>query len=170
MRRLIRSRCASPPPHDCRASFASATHHLSCFHIASQVLGRVATGFSILFGFPLAMVGLRNSVVGMCESLADDAMTALPPSVCSALLAVADDSNRFMLVVSMLAVITFVAVTCTDIGVIVGVSGALLGALIVYIIPPLLYKGARDDAPKAIQALVPLGAFLGVLGVYYSLK
>ena len=93
------------------------------------------------------MVGLRNSVVGMCESLADDATTALPPSVCSALLAVADDSNRFMLVVSMLAVITFVAVTCTDIGVIVGVSGALLGALIVYIVPPLLYKGARDDAP-----------------------
>ena len=161
-----------------------------------QVLGRVATGFSILFGFPLAMVGLRNSVVGMCESLADDATTALPPSVCSALLAVADDGNRFMLVVraslparrvlawnadrpprpslvlqvSMLAVITFVAVTCTDIGVIVGVSGALLGALIVYIIPPLLYKGARDDAPQAIQALVPLGAFLGVLGVYYSLK
>ena len=70
----------------------------------------------------------------------------------------------------MLAVITFVAVTCTDIGVIVGVSGALLGALIVYIIPPLLYKGARDDAPQAIQAPVPLGAFLGVLGVYYSLK
>ena len=70
----------------------------------------------------------------------------------------------------MLAVITFVAVTCTDIGVIVGVSGALLGALIVYIIPALLYKGARDDAPQAIQALVPLGAFLGVLGVYYSLK
>ena len=165
------------------------------------MLGRVATGFSILFGFPLAMVGLRNSVVGMCESLADDATTALPPSVCSALLAVADDGNRFMLVVrarfcppcclpaaswyiemlttprpsrvlqvSMLAVITFVAVTCTDIGVIVGVSGALLGALIVYIIPPLLYKGARDDAPQAIQALVPLGAFLGVLGVYYSLK
>merc|ERR1719454_1587345 len=64
------------------------------------VLGRVATGFSILFGFPLAMVGLRNSVVGMCESLADDTTTALPPSVCSALLAVADDGNRFMLVVS----------------------------------------------------------------------
>ena len=63
------------------------------------MLGRVATGFSILFGFPLAMVGLRNSVVGMCESLADDATTALPPSVCSALLAVADDGNRFMLVV-----------------------------------------------------------------------
>ena len=130
------------------ASFAAATHRLST---APQVLGRVATGFSILFGFPLAMVGLRNSVVG--ERFAH-----------------ADDSNRFMLVVSMLAVITFVAVTCTDIGVIVGVSGALLGALIVYIIPPLLYKGARDDAPQAIQALVPLGAFLGVLGVYYSLK
>ena len=155
-----------PPPHSLLRRFRSPSPILN----ASQVLGRVATGFSILFGFPLAMVGLRNSVVGMCESLADDATTALPPSVCSALLAVADDSNRFMLVVSMLAVITFVAVTCTDIGVIVGVSGALLGALIVYIIPPLLYKGARDDAPQAIQALVPLGAFLGVLGVYYSLK
>ena len=159
-----RSRCASPPPPH------SPSPPPLTISQPPSVLGRVATGFSILFGFPLAMVGLRYSVVGRCESLADDATTALPPSVCSALLAVADDSNRFMLVVSMLAVITFVAVTCTDIGVIVGVSGALLGALIVYIIPPLLYKGARDDAPQAIQALVPLGAFLGVLGVYYSLK
>ena len=51
-----------------------------------------------------------------------------------------------------------------------GYAAFFLGALIVYIIPPLLYKGARDDAPQAIQALVPLGVFLGVLGVYYSLK
>ena len=98
MRRPTRSRCASPPPRRHRtASVAAATHLLSNTRL--QVLGRVATGFSILFGFPLAMVGLRNSVVGMCESLADDATTALPPSVCSALLAVADDGNRFMLVV-----------------------------------------------------------------------
>ena len=94
----VRLAAAAPPPHDHTASFAAATHRLLLSH-APQVLGRVATGFSILFGFPLAMVGLRNSVVGMCESLADDATTALPPSVCSALLAVADDGNRFMLVV-----------------------------------------------------------------------
>ena len=31
-------------------------------------------------------------------------------------------------------------------------------------------RQALGPAPQAIQALVPLGAFLGVLGVYYSLK
>ena len=90
-----RAAAAAPPPR----SLPRLRHSPSPILNASQVLGRVATGFSILFGFPLAMVGLRNSVVGMCESLADDATTALPPSVCSALLAVADDGNRFMLVV-----------------------------------------------------------------------
>ena len=94
--RRRRRRAAATPS---RTHLRSATHRLLLSTAPLQVLGRVATGFSILFGFPLAMVGLRNSVVGMCESLADDATTALPPSVCSALLAVADDGNRFMLVV-----------------------------------------------------------------------
>ena len=69
-----------------------------------------------------------------------------------------------------------------------GVSGALLGASIVYIFPALLYGAAlrqrKEEAgeggggsssllPSSLSealvfSLVPLGAFLGVLGIYMT--
>mmetsp|Transcript_21351 Transcript_21351/g.58730 ORF Transcript_21351/g.58730 Transcript_21351/m.58730 type:complete len:470 (-) Transcript_21351:395-1804(-) len=130
------------------------------------VLGRVATGASILFGFPLAMLGLRSSLSDMCSGLSTKISNKDSP-MRFALVKVASPESRVPLVLSLLALITFVACTLTDIGVIVGVSGALLGAAVVYIFPALIY--AEVASASSVYAIVPLGAFFGILGTYMTL-
>ena len=45
------------------------------------------------------------------------------------------------------------------------------GAAIVYCFPPLIYGRARGaSTPQAVYCLIPLGAFLGVLGTYVTLR
>lgn len=50
----------------------------------------------------------------------------------------------------------------------------VLGALIVYIFPALIYVRARPAGPAleraAVYSLVPIGAVVGVLGVLMTLK
>ena len=66
---------------------------------------------------------------------------------------------------------TVVAVLLTDIGLIVGVSGAVLGASIVYIIPAAIALEARSGRGAALlYCLMPLGALIGVLGVVMTLR
>ncbi len=161
------------------------------------VLGRAATFASILFGFPLAMLGLKDSLFSLL-TLPD---TLMKPAT-----------------LLLLACVATVAILVTDIGLVVGISGALLGAAIVYIFPALIYGSAlrQHEAKLAkkkrkkreeeegkthvdggdpdgsysvthhfdkdeevglvsftevlIYLLVPLGAFLGVLGVVMTLK
>ena len=129
------------------------------------VLGRIATFASILFGFPLAMLGLKDSL----SSLLDLPKAYIKPTT-----------------LVLLAAITAIAILITDIGLIVGISGALLGASIVYVFPALIYYVARrNEKDKSLEAqhsqvasleqsavllLVPFGIFLGVLGVWMTLK
>jgi len=130
------------------------------------VFGRVATGASILFGFPLAMLGLRSAFVDMCASLSTK-ITNKDSGLKRALASVSAPGARVPLVLSLLTLVTFVACTLTDIGVIVGVSGALLGAAVVYIFPSLIYADVANAS--AVYAIVPLGAFFGILGTYMTL-
>ena len=130
------------------------------------ILGRVATFASILFGFPLAMLGLKDALTSL--------LSLPPPSVKPMTLA-------------LLLLIATIAVLVKDIGVVVGISGALLGASIVYIFPSLIYRaalaqrrpsGGERGGGSVAEAtltlltyfLVPLGAFLGVLGVWMTLS
>jgi len=137
------------------------------------VVARLATGFSILFGFPLAMFGLVTSARGLAET---GAAAAGPESRLAApLRAAAAPSGRRALVLSALAFVTVVAVLIADIGLIVGLSGAVLGAAIVYVIPAIIAlraggAGGGAAANAMLYGLMPLGAVIGVLGVVMALK
>jgi amino acid permease len=131
-----------------------------------STLGRVATWFSILFGFPLVMAGAREGLIGTASSLGFPQLGA--------------DANHFRLVASLLAFTTFVSCTVQDVSLVVGLTGAAMGSFIVYICPALIYtkavrlvKGQDSTAyqrSKINLAMVPFGILIGGLGVYMTIK
>jgi amino acid permease len=135
-------------------------------HDILSTLGRLATGFSILFGFPLVMCGARESLVGAAASCG---WTEL-----------GQDQYHIPLVTSMLALVTAISCSVDDVSLVVGLTGAAMGAFIVYICPAILYTRAVKmikgvDSPeygkaKISLALVPFGFFVGSLGVYMTIK
>lgn len=135
-------------------------------HDVLSTLGRLATGFSILFGFPLVMCGARESLIGVVSSLGWEG--------------VGKDQYHFSLVTAMLIFVTATSCSVEDVSLVVGLTGAAMGASIVYICPPLLYtKAAKlikgEDSAEYSKAkpsllLVPFGIFCGALGVYMTIK
>lgn len=151
------------------------------------VVGRVATGLSILFGYPLVMVGLRDSLCGLLGCLADavggstsgsgsgSARGESSGGLAGALRAAAAPANRKPLILTSLLIVTLIAISVGDIGVVVGISGAVLGAAIVYIIPALIYTRATraaggEASPLLEPTMLSLGTVIAVLGVYMTLK
>ena len=132
------------------------------------LLGRLATGFSILFGFPLAFIGLSSSLLGILSK--NKAVSGFVNS----------GVGRPLFMATLLAMVSSVAVAVPDIGAVVGITGALMGSLIVYIIPAILYarsvglvKGwdSKEYAKaKLNNAMVPFGTLIAVMGVWMTLK
>ena len=129
------------------------------------LLGQVATGFSILFGFPLVAAGARESLVG--------ALSNVLPNLAD---------YHALLVVTLLTVVTGVAVVARDISLVMGLTGASLGSFICYVCPALVYDravalryGGTDSAEYRrrtvlAKALVPFGVILGALGCWMTLQ
>ena len=128
-------------------------------------LGRLATGCSILFGFPLVARGAR-------ESIASAAASCGYPNIAS-------EANHVSLVVTILAVVTYISCTVQDVSLVVGLTGAVMGSFIVYMCPAVIYTRAvrlvkgKDSADynraKINLALVPFGLVIAGLGVYMTL-
>jgi len=122
---------------------------------------RLATGLSILFGYPLLFKGVRDSTCGVIGSLGWKDIPKVP------------------LVTSLFMVITFIAVKVQDIQVIVGLTGALLGSFVCFICPPVLYilavgktlgyDSLEYQKSRKNAALIPFGLFVGILGAYMTL-
>jgi len=146
------------------------------------ILARVATFFSILFGYPLEFIGMRDGYLGTCRSFlellpTDDKTTAGSGNGWQALArrALAGSSapaQRRPLSLGLLALAAAVAAAVPDIGLTVGISGALIGAVIVYIIPVLVYYQSRvkfvpdkvDLKDKASLLYIRFGILVAVLG------
>jgi sodium-coupled neutral amino acid transporter 11 len=131
-----------------------------------STLGRLATGLSILFGFPLVLCGAREAIVGVASSLGVKSLGS--------------DENHFLLVSAILTIITAISCTVKDVSLVVGLTGAALGSFIVYICPSIIYtkavkiiKGAESAEYKSALpnlAFVPFGLFIAVLGCFMTIK
>lgn len=131
-----------------------------------STLGRLATGFSILFGFPLVACGAREAIVGVASSFGYKSWGS--------------EENHFLLVSGILTLVTAIALTVKDISLVVGLTGAALGSSLVYICPSIIYtnalklvKGKESPEYKRSRVnlvFVPFGLSIALLGCYMTIK
>eukprot|EP00816_Leptocylindrus_hargravesii_P007447 CAMPEP_0196808268 /NCGR_PEP_ID=MMETSP1362-20130617/8269_1 /TAXON_ID=163516 /ORGANISM="Leptocylindrus danicus, Strain CCMP1856" /LENGTH=450 /DNA_ID=CAMNT_0042182549 /DNA_START=384 /DNA_END=1736 /DNA_ORIENTATION=+ len=133
-----------------------------------STLARFATGLSILFGFPLVMVGVVEGFAGVLSS-----RFGIDRTLCC-------EKRRSSIIVMLLSIVTFLAITVQDVSFVVGLTGAAFGSFIVYILPVTIYcksvglaKGfgsLEHQRAKRNYFVSYMGTFLGVVGVYMTIK
>lgn len=133
-----------------------------------STLASLATGLSILFGFPLIVTGAREGALGVARSLG--------------LFDVKEDDTvgHVLLVTFILALATTVSILVKDVSLVVGLTGALMGSFIVYICPAIIYvrimleqygaDSAEYRSARRNYALVPFGIAVGGLGAFMTMK
>uniref|UniRef100_A0A7S2W7H7 Amino acid transporter transmembrane domain-containing protein n=1 Tax=Rhizochromulina marina TaxID=1034831 RepID=A0A7S2W7H7_9STRA len=129
--------------------------------------GRVATGVSIIFGYPLAFCGLFDALQGTAASLAEHAGTLR--WLCNWVSAPPTTWHEDLLRLTLLSGATATALAVRDIGVVVGLTGSLIGATIVYIVPSMVALRTRqscspDDLRKSLGSLYQPVAFYCLIG------
>lgn len=147
------------------------------------IAGRLATGFSILFGFPLIMTGARESLINVMTSLYSKTTSDVIKGGVSTTTTMTEwnhDKYRWILVIRMLIVVTIISISIPDISLIVGINGATMGSCIVYICPTLIYTKAillahGKDSIEYKKArwnllLIPFGLMIASMGVYMTIS
>mmetsp|Transcript_16570 Transcript_16570/g.24854 ORF Transcript_16570/g.24854 Transcript_16570/m.24854 type:complete len:528 (+) Transcript_16570:271-1854(+) len=131
------------------------------------LVGKLATGLSVLFGFPLVSSGARDGFKNAADALGY-------PSI-------SQRRNHVVLVVSMLAAASVIAIFMEDINVIAGFSGAAMGSFVVYICPAMIYsriicksfgKGSKQYklSGRAALLFVPFGLFIAICGITMTFR
>jgi len=128
------------------------------------VLARLAIAVSLITAYPLVFFSVRKQVVDLFGRRGAE---------------LANNRPR-LLTILLLAGITAVALNLRDLGKLAAFAGACFGSFLIYIAPALMVLCAqrRGLGPKSgglfarvVQlSLLPLGAALGILGAYQSLK
>ncbi|CAM9632470.1 unnamed protein product [Pylaiella littoralis] len=141
-------------------------------------LARLATGFSILCGFPLMFAALKtsffNAASEVSEKFGDEGMKVAKQFQ-------TDEGLRTGCIVSLMAAITAVACTKSeeDVAMIIGLIGAILGSGANYIIPAVLNisllrrLGANRGLLSEIslnKAIIVFGAVFMVMGTVVTIK
>lgn len=129
-------------------------------------VARLATGFSVIFGFPLVSNGAREGFKNTSMALGNSS--------------VSDPENNVKVVLGMLACASLLAILVEDINIIAGFSGALFGSALVYIYPPFLYtrilkkyygkESSEYRRGKRSLLFVPLGIFIALMGAIMTFK
>lgn len=131
-----------------------------------STLGRLSTGLSIVFGFPLISNGAREGLKNASSALGFSS--------------VSDPKNRTTLVTILLIITTTMSIILSDIKLVAGLTGALMGSSLVYIFPALIYtrivsqlSGKDSEAYRAARRnliFIPFGIFTASMGIIMTLK
>jgi len=125
-------------------------------------IARLGISLNILCTFPFIFVSFRDSLTESLPPEMQDRATKLKTPI----------------TLSLLFVMTILAVVFRDLGPVAAVSGAVLGSAISYIFPCLIFLGAtRTKSPStllrlerlATRGLIGFGVFLAILGTLTSL-
>lgn len=132
-----------------------------------STLGRLATGLSIIFGFPLISNGAREGLKN-----ASSALGILP--------SISDPKNHLALVTCLLLVTTCLSIVLSDIKLVAGLTGAVMGSSLVYICPTMIYaklvrqrygsESLEYRMARRNLLLIPFGIFTALMGVTMTLK
>ena len=112
---------------------------------------------SIIFSYPLNFVGLRSGVLGMFGASGEK------------------QGTHVALTLLLLCLMNGASLFLKDLGLVVGLGGAILGSALVYIFPALMAigekSGAMEGKEKALNyGLAGLGVFFAGLGAVMCLK
>lgn len=131
-------------------------------YATSDVLATASRGAiaaSILLGFPITFEGFRGAFLELIGNKAPTQQT------------------KDAIAVGFLVACAGAAIVLTDLGAVVSFFGALLGSMVIYTIPAMMYRRARKaqlaasgrQEPLGIDyhisgGLIPMGTFLAILG------
>lgn len=125
-------------------------------------LSRIAVAISLIFSYPLAFQGARDGVLDI--------------------LRIKDRSNKTLntLTVALLAVVTGMAYSLSDVSLVLAFAGATLGNALIYVFPALMLRGSVKKMKNASTALkrevkfamgvAGLGIGFGVVGLKMAIK
>ena len=122
-------------------------------------LARLGISMSIIFSYPLNFVGLRDGVLSIAGKAEQGKKNSVHVAITLALMLLMNGTSLFL----------------KDLGLIVGLGGAILGSALVYIYPALMAacekSGAMGKAEKLMNwGLTGLGVFFAGLGAAMCLK
>lgn len=144
-------------------TFGSAANGLILNNYATSdplaFLARLGIGLSIVFSYPLNFVGLRDGILSIAGKAEEGKKNSVHVAVTVALMLLMNGASLFI----------------KDLGLIVGLGGAILGSALVYIYPALMAacetSGAMGKAEKLMNwGLTGVGVFFAGLGAVMCLK
>ncbi|KAJ8598294.1 hypothetical protein CTAYLR_005999 [Chrysophaeum taylorii] len=125
-------------------------------------VARLLFGVSIVFTYPLAFAGAKDGLRQLDAKLFGGGKGGKP--------------NEARVVAAPLALLTALALVLNDVGLVVSLTGALMGSAVIYILPALMLLNSdpdklsrsRFERKVAPMTMIILGAVSGVLGVVKS--
>ena len=129
---------------------------------ASDALARVArlaTGASIVFGFPLVFSGFYDSATRLLPPAWETSLQKRP------------GARRTLGSLCLVLLTAQVALAAGDIGLPAGLAGSLLGGFVVYVLPAMIrWPNAGAVGRAGCLMLALLGVGLGLLGAQQTLS
>ena len=127
---------------------------------------RVCVAMALVCTYPVVFVGVRDGFLDLCKVPMEKHTS----------------TNLNIVSIFLLTIITVIAASITDLGLVNAVGGGSLGTIVVFVFPALMFRAAveqqhPDDIDERLLreanfavALMWFGIVMGIVGVYMAIK